>query len=517
MSVVRLLSALLIIAAIGWQLGHRFFGRRRLQIPNSIILISIDTCRADYIGCYNPARKTTPNIDAFAQQATLFENATSPVPITFPAHCSMLTGLIPPTHGVRSQPGFKLPDDYFTLARVLRTEGFSTGAIVSSIVLNGTLGLQQGFDTYDDLVGGPNDTRPDERLGEETSAAAVAWLDEHQDDEKLFLFVHYYDPHAPYEAPPSFASRFGSDDADQYAAEIAYVDFCIGKVFDKLKELGLYDDSLIIVTADHGEMLGEHGEMQHQYFIYESAIRVPLLIKLPGQRQARRVAEMAGLVDIVPTVCSLVRFPRTPPLPGMDLTLRLVGEGPSSPPLQRYLYCESIVPYFYGANPLFGQVGQRWKYIQTTRPELYDLQADPGETRNLLSADLVTDARKRAAYMGRAREMQDRIKQLLTQRPGVGASSSRVKASEETIHRLVSLGYMNVTDEDTFEFDRTRKDAKDTIDLYGDCERALRLYASGQKEQALTLLEHVVVECPQLTSAKEMVTRIRREIGLRDE
>jgi arylsulfatase A-like enzyme len=476
-------------------------------------LISIDTCRADYIGCYNPDRKITPNIDGLAQQATLFENARTTVPITLPAHCSMLTGLIPPTHGVRAQPGFKLPPSRLTLASVLQAGRYSTGAIVSSFTLNDAMGLKNGFDTYDDVFREPVGGRTDERAGEEVSDAAIEWLATHKDDEKFFLFVHYYDPHLPYEAPSRFARRFGPDSHDQYAAEIAYTDYCIGRVFDELKRLGLYDDSLIIVTADHGEMLGEHGEAGHQYFVYESAIRVPLLIKLPGQRKSNRVVELAGLIDIVPTVYSLVGVQGAPPVDGIDLTPRLLGKVPSSASSQRRLYAESIVPYFYGANPLFTQADLKWKYIASTRPELYDLLSDPGETTNLLEAGGGIDPQQRTAHVGQARLMEDQIKKILAKTHGVDLSESRVAPSDETIRRLASLGYVGFSDEGAFQFERTRKDAKDAVHLYSDCEEAMRLYVSGQKEQALSILETVVVECPHLTTAKALLTRIRRQLG----
>jgi len=510
--VVCLLPVLLILAGVAWYAIPRVFGLRRPV--RRIILISIDTCRADYIGCYNPDRRITPNIDAFAQQATLFENARTPVPITLPAHCSMLTGLVPPTHGVRSQPGSKLSRSHRTLASVLRGREYSTGAIVSSFVLNAPLGLEQGFDSFNNV---PTIAEPglqiNERRGQETSGIAIQWLGQHKDDKKFFLFLHYYDPHLLYNAPPPFADHFGPDDRQQYAAEIAYVDYCIGKVFDELKRLELYDDSLIIVTGDHGEMLGEHGEAGHQYFIYESALRVPLIVKLPGQREARRVPEVVGLIDIMPTVCSLARLHETPPVDGVDLMPLLVGEDWPSELAQRDLYCESVVPYAFGASPLFGQVGSRWKYIKSPRSELYDLQADPGENANLLSPEIVTDPQELQAYQMRARAMEDPIRLALARTLGVDASSP----SEETLRRMASLGYVGGSAEVEFEFVQTRKDAKDTLGIYNKAEEAVWLIAAGKKDQALVILEALVREHPDLKTAQSMLAILRKEASQHDE
>jgi arylsulfatase A-like enzyme len=215
--VVCLLLVLLILAAVAWYAIPGVSGRRRPA--KRIILISIDTCRADYVGCYNPDRRITPNIDAFAQQATLLENVRTPVPITLPAHCSMLTGLVPPTHGVRSQPGAKLSRSRPTMASVLRGRGYSTGAIVSSFVLNAPLGLEQGFDSFNGVPPSRPGLRINERRGQETSRIAIKWLGKHKDDEKFFLFVHYYDPHLLYGAPaPLLHLRIGSPSASDREA-----------------------------------------------------------------------------------------------------------------------------------------------------------------------------------------------------------------------------------------------------------------------------------------------------------
>ncbi|MHC4985172.1 MAG: sulfatase, partial [Planctomycetota bacterium] len=271
----------------------------------NVVLISIDTCRADHLGPYDATRSLTPHIDAFAAGATVFENCVSAVPLTLPSHTTMLTGLIPLAHGAH-QNGVMISPDLLTLPEILHQRGYATGAVVSHLVLGKQFLIDQGFDTYDDEMSQPG-PMPGERRGARTSALAGEWLAQRAaGDQPLFLFAHYFDPHDPYQAPPEFADRFGPSDAEQYAAEIAYVDQCIGQLFDQLKRLGIYDSSLIIVTGDHGEMLGEHGELDHGYYVYESAIKVPLIVKLPGLRDARRVTDVVGMVDVTPTVCSVV-------------------------------------------------------------------------------------------------------------------------------------------------------------------------------------------------------------------
>ena len=213
----------------------------------------------------------------------LFKNAYSPVPVTLPAHSSLLTGTLPPVHGVRDNLHERLPDASVTLAEILKPRGFATGAVVSSFVLDRRFNLAQGFDSYDDRFQAVHKIGAlSERKGDETTRLATQWLDA-RGREPFFLFLHYYDPHDDYQPPEPFASRWA---ADPYSGEVAFADHCVGQVVEKLKERGLYDQTLIVVTGDHGEMLGEHGERNHGFFIYESALKVPL--DLPGAQGRRR-------------------------------------------------------------------------------------------------------------------------------------------------------------------------------------------------------------------------------------
>ena len=232
----------------------------------NILLISIDTCRADHLSCYGHKKNTTPNIDSIAKTGIRFENAITPVPQTLPSHSSMLTGTTPLYHGVHDNNGYKLSHSNITLAQILKNKGFTTAAFISAFVLDSQFGLSQGFGTYNDRFEEElNSNGIVERRAEETSSLAMKWLDDHK-AEPFFLFLHYFDPHMKYDPPEPFALEFSDN---LYAGEIAYTDHWIGKVLDKLKETGLYDSTLIIITSDHGEMLGEHREVTHAYYIYQ--------------------------------------------------------------------------------------------------------------------------------------------------------------------------------------------------------------------------------------------------------
>ena len=445
-----------------------------------VILISIDTCRADYLSCYGFERSTTPNIDAVASQGLIFENTISPTPLTLPAHSSMLTGTVPPYNGVHDNLGYRLGESNQTIAEILKENGFTTGAIISTFVLDSQFGLDQGFDTYNDKFEESLPIyRSEERRGAEATRLACDWLSKHK-DEKSFLFLHYYDPHEKYEPPEPFATTFKDN---LYAGEIAYTDDCIGGVIDKLKELGFYDSALIIITSDHGEMLGEHGENSHGYFIYQSAIKVPLIFKLPQQMQSRKVKDLVGLVDIVPTVCSMLGLKTPSEVQGKDLSMYFRKKRYKGP--KRHLYCQSMMPTKYNASSLLAVIGNRWKYIQTTRPELYDLSKDLHESNDLINRQ-----------PQRGRILQDKLKQMLEETVH-NADSSKTELDAETRKRLESLGYIAGGDiiED-FGFDQDKPDSKDLIGLHVANASAIYLISLGYHDQAKAFCEEMLAEDP---------------------
>jgi arylsulfatase A-like enzyme/Flp pilus assembly protein TadD len=459
-------------------------------------LISIDTCRADYLSCYGYPRQTTPNIDAIAEEGILFENVISPVPITLPAHSSMLTGTIPPYHGVHDNGNYQLDESNVTLAQILKQSGFTTGGIISSLVLDPVFGINQGFDTYNDQFEEERKTLGNitERIGAEASHFAITWLQQHK-DEKFFLFLHYFDPHAAYVPPEPFASKFADN---LYAGEIAYTDHCIGLVLSKLKELELYDSTLIIITADHGEMLNEHGEPSHGYFIYQSAVKVPLIFRLPGKVTPRRIKGIVGLVDITPTICSLLGIEVPSQIQGMDLSACIKGHQPEVH--DRHFFCECFTATKYNGNSLLAVVTDRWKYIQTTRPELYDLVKDPHETKNLINQQ---------PHQGRI--LQDRLKQILEKSVRKDKLNDKIVLDNERRERLESLGYVAGGVIEDFNFDQTRDDPKDLINFHNANMNVIPLLAQEMYDQAKVVAEKLVHERPDCHVGYKQLARIARK------
>ena len=477
----RLVLPALVVGAVivaGWILWKP--GRKPGKIRN-VVLISIDTCRADYLSCYGYPSKTTPNIDKLTEEGVLFSNVITPIPTTLPAHSSMLTGTIPPYHGVRDNMDYRLGQSNVTLAEILKEAGFATAAVIGAFVLDSRFQLDQGFESYNDTFDGAIENEQiSQRRGEEVNRFAIEWLDQHG-NEDFFLFLHYYDPHDKYLPPEPFASEFAEN---LYAGEIAYTDFCFGQVIKKLKELALYDSTLIIITGDHGEMLGEHDERDHGYFIYQSAIKVPLIFKLPGQNTSQKVNSIVGLVDIVPTVCSLLGVELASDVHGVDLSGSF-GRG-RLPDDQRYLYCESLTPTRFEASALLGVVTERFKYIQTARPELYDLTTDPGEISNLIKTQ-----------SQQVRILKSHLKQILTRSVSKDSSDSKLELDGQTLERLKGLGYVGGSVREDFEFDKIKDDPKDFIHIHNAFQKASELDFQNKHDQAKVICKELIFQRPQ--------------------
>lgn len=448
---IRLTVAVLVVgvaAGGAWFVaGSGWLGKR----PPNVVLISLDTCRADHLSCYGRFKQRTPNIDAVAAGGVLFANVISHVPLTLPSHSSMLTGTLPPYHGVHDNISYRLGDSSVTLAEVLKDHGYQTAAVIGAFILDARFGLSQGFDFYDDgigdeltLMGG----HP-ERRGEEVSRIAGAWLDEHA-KRPFFMFLHYYDPHDPYRPPSLFARLFADD---PYAGEIAYVDHAVGQVIDRLKQLGVYDNTLLIITGDHGESLGEHGELKHGYFVYHSTTKVPLIIKPPGPSRSRRVKRKVALVDVMPTVLSLLDLPTPEGLDGLDLSPHFTGSPATGD--ERYIYSEAMLATKYGCSSLLAVETEEWKYIQTTKPELYHLTVDPQETNNLLAKE-----------PRRARLLQDHLRSILERPLRVAPTETNLAMTQVALQRLKDLGYMGGAVDQSLEFDTSKPDPKDFLEIF---------------------------------------------------
>jgi len=492
---VALVMAVAVTVAGGWLVSCR---RTPDRAGRYVVLISIDTLRADYLSCYGQANRTTPNIDELASEGVLFERAMSPVPQTLPGHATMLTGRTPPELNSHVN-GNVIDESVTTLAEVFREAGYTTGAIVSAFPINSRFGLAQGFQTYDDNfeVRGDSDRLVmNQRTGDATTEKALAWIEAHAADDAWFLFLHYYDPHGPYHPPKPFKDRFG----DPYAEEIAFTDHCVGKVIDALKRQGLYNPALIVLTSDHGEMLGEHGEQGHGYYIYDPVTWVPLIVKLPGRDTGRRVDRIAGLVDVAPTIASLSGLAMPETVTGEDLTPLL--EGKPAEPTERFIYCESFLPQkTYNTNVLLGLIGRRWKYIRTTRPELYDLQVDPGEQHNFAETE-----------RGRCRVMDDALEAMVRELVAASVGSDAEALSDEARERLESLGYVGVGGTVGFEFDADAPDPKDVMALHKAFTRAHQI-AEDQPEEAIAICKKLLRQYPQAVMIRQFVVRNLSKIG----
>jgi arylsulfatase A-like enzyme/Flp pilus assembly protein TadD len=429
--------------------------------PRHLVLITLDTLRADRLGCYGSRDVATPRLDLIAREGALAPEASVHVALTRPSHASLLTGRLPAEHGLRDNVSPPLRADVPLLAESLRSAGFRTGAFVSSIVLSAQSGLARGFETYGDrFEAGADDARflnSIQKRGDVTTAEAVAWL-EAQRGARLFLWLHLYDPHDPYEPPEPYAARY----ADRpYDGEVAWTDELVGRLDDALARLGLRDEALLVVTSDHGEGLGEHGESAHGFFAYQSTLRVPFLVRGPGVVAGARVPVTVRAIDLMPTALELLGLPAPAGLSGRSLAGVLRG-GP--PTREAATYAESLLPLLhYGWSDLRVLREGRFKYIQAPRPELYDLRDDPGERLNLVDAQ---PARAEALRAGLARALEAE-RSASASRPAAGES-----VPPELLERLGALGYLGAGAPGASA--STGADPKDKIDEFKLLNRLVR-------------------------------------------
>ncbi len=455
----------------------------------NLILITIDTLRADRVGAYGYARARTPHIDALAARGVRFEQAFATAPITLPSHASLMTGRYPPGHGSRHN-GIRVNTDVPTLAKALSTAGFTAGAFVSAFPLDSRFGLSDGFAAYDARM--PREgrkTAENERPGRQTVDQAIAWLRLTPADasRRIFLWVHLFEPHAPYGDPKS-----GRPVLDRYDDEIAESDVQVGRVIAALGPEA--QSSLIVIAADHGESFGEHGEVSHSLFVYDTTLRVPLVIAGPGA-PARVVTSPVSLVDVAPTVLPLLGVKRFDS-DGIDLAAALTG---SELP-RRELYAESFAPLLdFGWSPLRALRGDGFKYIAAPRAELYDLSRDAGELTNLVPAET-----------SRATTMAERVARYS---PAMLDAAPASALDRETRARLQALGYASGTNTGA---GGARPDPKDRVqiaarlsevlsgELQGaELEKALRQIVAGDPKnpQANLRLGYALLEAGRCDQA----------------
>ena len=491
---VLFVLALVVAGGLLWQWQqHR---PRRPKITN-VVLISIDTCRADHLSCYGHSRRTTPNIDRLAARGARFTRAQTTNPITLPSHCSMMTGTLPPAHNVHLNLDRLDDARNQTLAEVLRDHGFQTGAMIGAFPLSAHFGLDQGFDTFDEDFGNASGRGVmNQRDASAVTAAAINWIDQ-TGDKPFFLFAHYFDPHRPSRPPDPYLTLYRDD---LYSGEIAYTDHEIGQLLDHLSSRGLLDSTLIVLTSDHGESLGEHGEDTHAFFAYQSTIHVPLIIAGPGIQGGQHWNEGVSVIDIVPTVLGLLDLPVPSNVQGVDLTPALVSD--AAPPPDRFLYSESWYPAKFDCSPLLGLVHNHWHYLSTTQPELYDLDADPQETNNVI------------AHSPEVRRLLDtELRNILTQRTHLAGSGSR-KTEQEAAKQLQSLGYVGGRpDTSTIPLDTHLEDPKDYFPTYRKYMKAQSAWAKRHMDQARMLCAEILAERPKALHARFLLAHVAREQG----
>jgi arylsulfatase A-like enzyme len=383
--------------------------------PRNVVLVTLDTTRADRLPAYGFAGVETPALDRLAMTGAVFEQTFAAAPLTLPSHATIFTGLYPPRHGVRDNAGQPLAAEFTTLAEVLRQRGLTTAAFVASSVVAKGRGLEQGFTDYDGA------SRPDcgegqaRRRADAVVDAALAWLEGH-DSSPFFAWVHVYDTHRPYDLPPEYLRRY----ADPYLAAIAFQDAQISRLLAYLDRRRHLDDTLVVVVGDHGESLGDHGEDSHGIFVYQETLHVPFIVRGPGVAP-QRVGAVTRLVDVMPTILTLVGGP-LPDMDGVSLASLLKGREPDP---QLDVYAESLYPQRFGWAPLRSLRADRYKVIEAPRPELYDLANDPGETRNVFAER----RRLGAAMLTRLRAFDDR--------------NGRVSPVDRAVaERIASLGYV---------------------------------------------------------------------------
>ena len=443
----------------------------------NLVLVSVDTLRADHLSSYGATVLRTPNMDRLATEGVLFENVSTVAPTTLPAHASLFTCLSPVVHGVHDNVGFYLDERFTTLAAHLKDQGYDTAAFLGAFVLDSRFGLDRGFDLYDDDVEEVEDEGVSgfvaQRRGAAVLESALDWLRSRRDSPRsFFAFLHFYDPHTPYEPP----------ELEGYRGEVAYVDSLVGQLLAFLDERDLAERTLVVLTADHGESLGEHGELTHGLFLYQSTLRIPLLLRYPGASAGKRVSDPMHITGVASQVLEILRLP---PLPGRR------------PAGGRLLYAETFVPrLYYGWSELRSLTRWPHKLVMAPKPELYDLSKDPGETKNLIE------------------ELPDVARGLASELPGLDVSPVEPRSVDrETLEKLKSLGYAGTAVSPAGDL----PDPKDRLEIYrvlnDPALQSLRPEDGAAFEKALGDLKDVLTREPRIPRTYALYGELLLEAG----
>jgi arylsulfatase A-like enzyme/cytochrome c-type biogenesis protein CcmH/NrfG len=490
--VLRFLLWTLISVLLQAALGDRMTAQAAASPSLNVVLITIDTLRADHVGCYGYKLIKTPNIDSLAADGTRFDRAFSVVPVTLPSHSSILTGTYPMRSGMHDFSGNKLSPLQPTLASVLKQEGYQTGAVVASAVLDSRFGLNQGFDFYYDHF---DFSRLDEanldameRPGNAVADVALDWVAKNS-AKKFFLWMHLYDPHFPYHPPEPYLREYAQR---PYDGEIAFADEQVGRLVRLLKEKGLYSNTVIVLCGDHGESLGEHGEKTHGFFVYNATMHVPLIIRLPATKAGRVVDGPVSLVDLMPTILAAVGAKTPQEVQGRSQLAELRDDAVPSEAQGRLVYGETFLPRIhFNWSELRASENAKYHLIDAPRPELYDLTKDPGEIHNLF-------AEKKAV----ADEMRAQLSRMIRDYSAGREMAEKTGLDPALMERLKALGYAGFSGgSDPTISSRQLPDPKDRIVVYELISDAIADSQHGRYQDSVDKLKSVVKTEPKSVPA----------------
>jgi arylsulfatase A-like enzyme/cytochrome c-type biogenesis protein CcmH/NrfG len=461
----------------------------------NVLLITIDTLRADRLSCYSGQHLKTPNIDSLSERGTLFLRAFAHTTTTLPSHSNMLLGVTPPFHGVHGTSTFVVSKEFLTLAEHLKNHGYATGAFVGGYPLDSRFGLNQGFDIYDDDFKGQDFKRPPVtgRRAEVVVDKALNWLENQASP--WFLWIHCFDPHDPYMPPEPFSVQY---EKQPYEGEVAYVDFALGKLIDYLKANRLFENTLVIFTGDHGESLGQHGELTHGYLAYNTTLWIPLIISFPGVNPGK-TEQYVGHIDLFPTVCDVLHISKPSFLQGISLLPAMEGRALQKRPI----YFESMDPYFSkGWAPLRGFLLGPEKYMDSPIPEVYDLAEDFDEIKNLARSKDLSGYNKR-------------LDQLTTILTSPESEKAKDRIDRESLEKLRSLGYLSTSSsqDQKKESFGPGDDVKVLLAFLNKAMDAMEIYQKGRVDEGIRRLHEIIKERKDFAIAYYDLGIVYKETG----
>ncbi|MFH0983226.1 MAG: sulfatase-like hydrolase/transferase [Planctomycetota bacterium] len=473
--------------------GRREAASKAQAAGCNVILITMDTTRADRIGCYGWKNAATPSLDGLARRGVRFDQAYAQTPITLPSHATLLTGTCPPEHGVRDNGRYKLDLELPTLAESFRQHGYRTGAFIAAEVLNVRYGLKRGFETYDDeMPRAASGHSYWDRNAAQVCERALQWLEQVKTG-PFMAWVHFYDPHPPYDPPPEYLQKPG----DAYDGEVAFMDVHIGKLMNWLETNALRDKTLVVAVGDHGESLGDHGYKWHALLVYDSIMRTPLIFSLPGRLPEGTTSKvLARVADVMPTILELMGWNVPAEATGESLVAALHGaERPG-----RVVYGESDFPYnSFGWSKLRCLITEQWKYIRAPKVELYDRTKDPGELRNVAEE-----------HPGIVEQMEGDLAALearMTRREG-----TRLTMDPQTVAALQSLGYVGTSAPPPPE-SASLKNPVDMLEVKHNFRAAESLLKEGKLDEAIALLEPAAERSPESFAILEKLGKAYGAVG----